>query len=137
MRSTLAVKPAELEISLMLEETERHLRDANACQKTSRERGWTEGATYSLAGYHLPGRALLVAIIGEGGHAMAKKRNLAHCPQKTLEIEGFAAWAERAGLEDEAAMLRDLAEKIEGPDNITVSDAVDALLDVRSILQHA
>ena len=131
------VKTATLEIGLMLEEIDRRLAEAYACQKTSVERGWKEGATYSIAGHHLPGRALLVAIIGEGGEAMVQRRELKTCPQATKDIKGLAKWAEATEMTEAAGKLREIAGEIEGPDNITVDGAIDALLDARSVLQQA
>jgi hypothetical protein len=127
----------ELEIGLILAEVDEHLARANACEKSSLERGWTKGSTYSIAGSHIPGRALLVAIIGEGGEAMCNRRELKQTPQATKAIQGLAQQMEKLEKIEVAAELRALAEEIEGPDNINVQDAIDTLLDARSIIQRA
>ena len=127
----------ELEIGLILAEVDEHLARANACEQSSLDRGWTKGSTYSIAGSHIPGRALLVAIIGEGGEAMCVRRELKQTPAQTKAIQGLTQQMEKLEKIDAAAELRALAEEIEGPDNITVQDAIDALLDARSIVQKA
>jgi hypothetical protein len=127
----------ELEIGLILAEVDEHLARANACEKASLERGWTKGSTYSIAGSHIPGRALLVAIIGEGGEAMCVRRELKQTPQGTKAIQGLAQQMEKLEKIDAAEELRALVVEIEGPDNINVQDAIDALLDARLIIQKA
>lgn len=127
----------ELEIGLILAEIDEHLARANACEQSSLGRGWTKGSTYSIAGSHIPGRALLVAIIGEGGEAMCQRRSLAQTPASTKAIQGLAQQMEKFEKTEAAAQLRALVEEIEGPDNISVQDAIDALLDARSIVQKA
>jgi hypothetical protein len=127
----------ELEIGLILAEVDEHLARAHACEKSSLERGWTKGSTYSIAGSHIPGRALLVAIIGEGGEAMCVRRELAQTPRQTKAIQGLAKQMEKLEKPQAAHSLRALVEEIEGPDNISVQDAIDALLDARTIIQTA
>ena len=124
-------------LSLMLAEVDEHLTEAVRCNASSVERGWKEAATYSVGGYALSGRTLLIAILTDGGSAMCQARSITPVFPKTASIVGLAAQADQAECSDAAEKLRELAASVAGPDNITVRDAIDALLDARSIIQNA
>lgn len=137
MSTDTKINGAALELGLMLSEIDEHIRKAATCEQESLERGWKEGSAYSLAGYHLPGRALLLAILSDGGEAMVAKRGLTTLTESAKSVQGLAKQAEAHGMPEAAEKLRALASSIEGPDNIKVADAIDVLLDARCIIQAA
>ena len=134
---TTSLLTANPVLSLMLAEVDEHLAEAVRCNASSVERGWKEDATYSVAGYALPGRALLIAILTDGGVAACKARSIETVFRKTASLTGLAAQADSADCSNAAEKLRELAATVEGPDNITVREAINALLDARSIIQSA
>ena len=98
-----------------------------------------EGSCFSLAGFAIPGRLQLAAIVGEGvTHYQALR--LAPCVNASVaaQWDGIAATLQANGSTDAAALLFAVAAEIcDGPDNITATSAVSFIKKSMAIISES
>lgn len=98
-----------------------------------------EGSCFSLAGFALPGRLQLAAIVGEGVTHYQALRG-APCVNSSVaaQWDGIAATLQANGSTDAAALLFAVAAEIsDGPDNITAVSAVSFIRKAMAIISES
>jgi hypothetical protein len=129
--TTATTNPADPTVSVML-------CDAHELVSTAtRMLAAYDTAAFSLAGFAIPGRLQVAAIIGDGATYQAARRGVQIVSNDVAMRWGGWAFELQSSDPAKAAALRALAGEIaDGPDNIRASDAIDAFEQAIAILER-